>query len=168
MSEPQNRFERMEQRHQDALPPPPGVHVYYWNWVALMLLLGLTIGMSFVPLDHLFPGFNATVAFLIAAAKALLVVLLFMHVKQASRMTWVFCCAGLLWLSIMFTLTFADYLSRAQLPGSLTAAPDQQWAYPLEHVGRWMEDPVSGRAHWAEPMGRQLPNRAPVTQPSEH
>jgi cytochrome c oxidase subunit 4 len=163
----EHKFEHLEQRHQDAKPPPSKTRPYYWIWLWLMILLGLTVGMSFVPLDRIFPGFSATIAFLIAAAKASLVVLFFMHVKQASKMTWVFCSAGMLWLAIMFSLTFSDYLSRAQLPGSLTAAPDEQWPFPLEHVNRWVEDPVSNRVIWAEPAGRELPNSLPATRPAE-
>ena len=59
------------------------------------------------------------VAMVIASIKAALVVLYFMHVKYASRLTKVFVAAAFLWLAILFALTFADYLTprlAAQLP----------------------------------------------------
>jgi K+ transporter len=45
-------------------------------------------------------------------SKAVLVILFFMHVKDASRVTWVFCGCSFLWLAIMLALTFGDYLTR--------------------------------------------------------
>ena len=53
---------------------------------------------------------------LIAACKALLVILFFMHVRYSSRLTWVFVGAGFFWLMILLSLTLADVLSRRWLP----------------------------------------------------
>src|SRR3989337_566363 len=55
---------------------------------------------------------------LLATIKAALVVLFFMHVKYASRLTKIFVCAAFLWLAILFALTFADYVTRGWLPHS--------------------------------------------------
>jgi caa(3)-type oxidase subunit IV len=49
-------------------------------WVALLVLTGVTTGIAFVDLGPL----NTIVALVIATCKALLVVLIFMHVKYAS------------------------------------------------------------------------------------
>jgi hypothetical protein len=35
-----------------------------------------------------------------------------MHVKYSARMVWAFAGAGFLWLGILFTLTFSDYVTR--------------------------------------------------------
>jgi len=53
---------------------------------------------------------------LIAACKALLVILFFMHVRYSSRLTWVFVGAGFFWLMILLALTLVDVLSRRWLP----------------------------------------------------
>ncbi len=61
---------------------------------------------------------NLFVALLIAGAKAMVVVLFFMHLKYAEvKMAYVFAIAGLFWLGILFSLTLSDYLSRGWLPG---------------------------------------------------
>ncbi len=77
-------------------------------YVALMVLLLATVAGNHLPLGR----FALVVALLIAVAKAMLVVLFFMHVKVASRVTWIFVVSGFLWLGILFTLTFSDYLTR--------------------------------------------------------
>ena len=96
------------------------VHVsmktYWIVFALLMVLLFLTIGAAFINFGH--HSINITVALLTAILKAALVVLFFMHVKYASRMTQIFVVAAFLWLVIMFTLTFSDYLTRGQLPTS--------------------------------------------------
>jgi len=74
----------------------------------LMVLTGLTVGMAFVDLKIM----NTVVALTIAVVKATLVVLFFMHVKYSTRLTWVVAASGIVWLAIMFGVTFADYLSR--------------------------------------------------------
>jgi cytochrome c oxidase subunit 4 len=74
----------------------------------LMVLLGLTIAISFIDLGEL----NLVVALTIAIVKALLVVLYFMHVRYSPRLTWVVASAAIFWLAILFSLTMADFLSR--------------------------------------------------------
>jgi cytochrome c oxidase subunit IV len=56
--------------------------------------------------------FNNIVMLTVACAKALLVVLYFMHVRWSSRLTWVIAASGFFWLIIMFTLTMQDYMTR--------------------------------------------------------
>jgi cytochrome c oxidase subunit 4 len=51
----------------------------------------------------------------IAVVKASLVILFFMHVKYASRLTGVVLLSGVFWLAIMVGLTFVDYASRGWL-----------------------------------------------------
>ncbi len=85
---------------------PP--RVYYAIFGSLMVLTGLTVAAAFVDLKVL----NTVVALTIAIVKATLVVLFFMHVKYSTRLTWVVAASGVVWLAIMFSITFADYLSR--------------------------------------------------------
>lgn len=80
-----------------------------WScWAALMVLLTLTTGLAFVPLGALQLG----TSLVIACAKALLVLLLFMELKASNALVRVFACAGFFWLLIMIALTSADYTHR--------------------------------------------------------
>jgi cytochrome c oxidase subunit 4 len=59
---------------------------------------------------------NTVVALIIATVKTALVMLVFMHLRHGTKLTWVIAGAGFIWLSIMITFTFADYLSRGAIP----------------------------------------------------
>jgi cytochrome c oxidase subunit 4 len=93
------------------------LRLYGGIFAALILLTGLTVTVAFFDLGggqmHLA---NAIAAITIALAKAVLVVLYFMHVRYSSRLTWVFVGAGVFWLLILFVLILSDYLSRGWLP----------------------------------------------------
>lgn len=93
---------------EPAVPHGPATRTYYLVFLALMVLLALTVGASFINLGPL----NELVALLIAATKAVLVILFFMHVRYSSRVTWLFAAAGFVWLLILVCWTFSDYLSR--------------------------------------------------------
>ncbi|MEZ4271145.1 MAG: cytochrome C oxidase subunit IV family protein [Myxococcota bacterium] len=60
---------------------------------------------------------NTPIALSIAGVKAGLVALWFMHLKNESKLTALVAAAGLLWLTIMFVLTLADYFSRQPVIG---------------------------------------------------
>jgi cytochrome c oxidase subunit 4 len=77
-------------------------------WLALMALLALTAGSSFVPLGT----FNVVVNFTIAAIKAALVLVFFMHVARGEAAVRIAAAAGLLWLGFLFALSFVDILAR--------------------------------------------------------
>lgn len=83
--------------------------IYYGVFMALLALTLLTWGLSYLELS---PTLGVMVALTIAMAKALLVVLFFMHVRYSSWLTWVFVGAGVAWLGHMLILTMSDYLSR--------------------------------------------------------
>ena len=83
--------------------------VIWTCWAALMVLLALTTGLAFVPLGAAQLG----VSLVIAATKALLVLLLFMELKASSGLVRVFACAGFFWLMIMIALPSADSTHRA-------------------------------------------------------
>ena len=87
----------------------------YWAvFIALMVLLVITVVAAFIPLGP----FNAAVALAIAAVKAALVILFFMHVQVSSRLVKIFVVATFLWLGIMFAYTYGDYVTRSWLPMS--------------------------------------------------
>ncbi|HWQ34675.1 MAG TPA: cytochrome C oxidase subunit IV family protein [Blastocatellia bacterium] len=82
--------------------------IYLTIFGALIVLTILTIVIAGVDLGPL----NTVVALAIAAMKATLVALFFMHVRYSSRLTQVVVVSGLFWLCIMFALTMSDYLTR--------------------------------------------------------
>lgn len=81
---------------------------YYKVTAALFVLLGATVGVSFVPLG----AFSVVAALLIAGAKAVLIMLFFMHVRYSSRLTMLVAGTGFFWLVILFFFTFSDYVTR--------------------------------------------------------
>jgi cytochrome c oxidase subunit IV len=91
------------------------VRLYVAIFLALMVGTILTVIVARFDLGP----FNNIVMLTVACAKALLVVLFFMHVRWSSRLTWVVAGSGFFWLLIMFSLTMTDYLSRGWVPGSL-------------------------------------------------
>lgn len=98
---------------------PVSPKVYYSVFGALLVLTGLTISVSFLDLGR----FNAVVALTIAVAKALLVVLYFMHVRYSTRLTQLVIGGGLLWLGILIAFTMGDYLTRGRLIPTWGASP---------------------------------------------
>ncbi len=85
---------------------------YIVIWGALMALMILTAGLSRIDLGE----WSTVVALVIAAIKALLVILFFMHVRyESQKMAWVFVVAGFFWLGILLALTMTDYASRGYL-----------------------------------------------------
>ena len=93
--------------------PDPQAHVtapstYLVIFFALLLGTALTVGARFVDFGRL----NMPIAMTIAVAKTALVVLYFMHLRHAARLTWVVVCGAFLWVVVLFVLTFSDYLTR--------------------------------------------------------
>jgi cytochrome c oxidase subunit IV len=78
-------------------------------WLTLMVLTGVTAGVAFINLGP----FNTVVALVIATCKALLVVLIFMHVKYSSeRLVKVVVISALFFLLLLLGLSLADYTTR--------------------------------------------------------
>ena len=87
--------------------------IYFGIFGALMVLTALTVWVA----NFALPGpLNAIVALSIAVLKATLVVLYFMHVRYSSKLTWVFVCAGIIWLIILFAFTLSDFLTHGWVP----------------------------------------------------
>ena len=81
---------------------------YWLIFGALLLLTLVTVGAANLDLGPL----NTFVALGIAALKATLVALYFMHVRYSNRLLQLVVVGGLFWLSILFGLTMSDYLTR--------------------------------------------------------
>ncbi|HEY3873916.1 MAG TPA: cytochrome C oxidase subunit IV family protein [Candidatus Kapabacteria bacterium] len=84
---------------------------YYTIFSALLVCTALTVVFAFINLGN----FNIVAALAIAAIKATLVILFFMHVKYSSRLTKLWVAVGFIWLFVMLAITMTDYLSRAWL-----------------------------------------------------
>ena len=89
--------------------------LYYLIFAALMVGTILTVLVAKFDLGPL----NNVVMLTIACAKALLVVLFFMHVRWSTRLTWVVAASGFVWLLILFGLTLSDYMTRGWVEGTL-------------------------------------------------
>lgn len=61
-------------------------------------------------------AFNVVLALLIAALKATLIIIYFMHVHNGSRLIKLFAGAGFFWVLLLMALTLSDFLTRFWLP----------------------------------------------------
>lgn len=86
----------------------PSKTTYALVTAALMLLLAATVGAAMADLGRAKEVVNLG----IAAIKATLVVLFFMHIRYEQPVMRLFAAAGLFWLAIMISLTLADFLTR--------------------------------------------------------
>ena len=82
--------------------------IYYAIFAVLMIFTAVTVGAAYVDLGRM----NTVIALAIAAFKAMIVVLYFMHVKYSTRLVKLVVIAGLYWMGILMVLTLSDYLTR--------------------------------------------------------
>jgi cytochrome c oxidase subunit 4 len=82
--------------------------IYIIVWALLLVLTGATLGVSYMHLGIL----NATVALVIASAKAALVALYFMHLRYENRLVWAFATVPLFFLALIIFGTLADTMFR--------------------------------------------------------
>jgi len=85
--------------------------LYLVVFIVLLALTALTVLIASVDLGPL----NTPVALLIAVGKATLVVLFFMHLKDAPGILWLAAGAGFFWLGILILLTMSDVATRGIL-----------------------------------------------------
>ena len=90
------------------------VRMYLVVLAALVLLTFVTVGISFIPLST---NWHVGLGLTIAAVKASLVALFFMHLIHSPRLMWVILAVALLWILILVSLTYSDYLTRNLIPG---------------------------------------------------
>ncbi|MFL6514580.1 MAG: cytochrome C oxidase subunit IV family protein [Chthoniobacterales bacterium] len=86
----------------------PSKRTYLLNGAALLALLGSTIGVAYLNLGP----FNTIAAMAVAATKAALIALFFMHLRYSKPVVWICAGAGIFWLGILFVLAMSDYMSR--------------------------------------------------------
>ncbi|HYV37299.1 MAG TPA: cytochrome C oxidase subunit IV family protein [Gemmataceae bacterium] len=84
------------------------VRTYGVIFVVLIALTGLTVWLGSIDLGE----WHTPVGLAVAATKAVLIVLFFMHMLHGPRLTWAIAGTTLLFLAILLLLTLTDYLSR--------------------------------------------------------
>jgi cytochrome c oxidase subunit 4 len=89
-----------------------GPRLYVAVFVALVALTVGTVAVSYVDLGAL----STVVALTIAAAKALLVLVFFMHLRESPSLVWVVAAGGFFWLGILIVLVMTDVTTRGWIP----------------------------------------------------
>ncbi len=87
----------------------PSKRLYFVVIAILLALTWVTVTVSRIDLGAI----NTLVALSIAGVKAVLVALIFMHLRSSERLTRYVAAASLLWLAILLVLTLADFVSRS-------------------------------------------------------
>lgn len=88
--------------------PVAAARTYVLVWIGLLTLLLLTLGSAYLPLGWL----NGVVNLAIAIAKALLVMIFFMHLRSSHYVLRIAAAAGFFWLALLIGLSLADFLAR--------------------------------------------------------
>ena len=86
-----------------------GPGVYLVILFALLIGTALTVWASYVDLGF----WNPIIALAIATTKAVLVVLIFMHVWYSTKLTKLTILAGIFMFLVLISMTLTDYISRA-------------------------------------------------------
>ncbi len=82
-----------------------GYGIYVLVWLGLLALTGLTVAVAGINIG----GLTVATALIIASVKAYLVLTIFMHLRNESKVFNVFVFVALFFLAISFILLFSDY-----------------------------------------------------------
>lgn len=115
---------------------------YVATLAALLALLALTVGVSFV--KH--GPWSVVAAVTIAMAKAVLIVLFFMHVRYEVSLVRVFSVAGFLWLTILIVFLMSDYVTRT---GVTPGPPPEEERHPADRSAATVRGQQSESGHGA-------------------
>ena len=77
-------------------------------YLSLLALLALTAGLAAFPLGV----FGVAASLAIGLAKTLLIALFFMKLQDSPQILKLAAGAAVVWILILFSITFADYLTR--------------------------------------------------------
>jgi cytochrome c oxidase subunit 4 len=123
--------------HHHIVPIP----IYLAIFATLLVMTGVTVAVAYVD----FGVMNIVIALAIAAFKASLVVLFFMHVKYASKLTQLASVLGFVWLALLLGMTSSGIFTRDWVG----AAPG--WAMqPLEAGAAVQHEATDGAAAHTE------------------
>lgn len=87
------------------------IRTYVYVYVALIVLLGITVGATQAPIEPYGPVVNMAVA----VAKTALVLWFFMHLGESTGLVRVVAMSAFLWLVLLFTLSLTDILTRSDI-----------------------------------------------------
>lgn len=118
-------------------------------WLALMLLLGLTVGSAYVPLGV----FNGVINYTVAITKAGLVLFFFMHLDRSRAAIRLVACVGVFWLLFMFSISFSDYLTRNWNGGGTAMSAKPATSQELQRIRKERL-----------PSDRRSPDRSPIPE----
>jgi cytochrome c oxidase subunit IV len=91
---------------------------YILTWVGLMVFLALTLGSSYIPMGP----WNTAINMGISCAKALLIAMFFMHLRHAGALLRIAAVVALVWLALLFGLSWSDFGTRTISPAPWTPA----------------------------------------------
>ena len=77
-------------------------------WLAVIVLLGVSLGTSYIPMGR----FNSIVCVTIAFVQALLVWTFFMRLRWSGLLVRLIAAVGLIWFLLLLGLSLTDYLTR--------------------------------------------------------
>lgn len=80
-------------------------------WAAMLVLLALSVGVTFLPIGL----WRQAISLSIAAVKAALILWFFMELRRSEGVVRLAAVGALTFLAIMFTLFSADYVTRGWL-----------------------------------------------------
>jgi cytochrome c oxidase subunit 4 len=92
---------------------------YALTWLALMLCLAATLASSYLPMGP----WNTVTNMGISCIKGVLIALFFMELREAPALLRIAAIAGLLWLALLFGISWSDFGTR-----SISPAP---WSTPM-------------------------------------
>lgn len=90
---------------------------YVLTWLGLMVLLALTCASSYLEMGP----WNTVVNTAISCAKMLLIAVFFMHLRNAGALLRIAALTGLLWLALLFGISWTDYATRSVSPAPWSA-----------------------------------------------
>jgi cytochrome c oxidase subunit 4 len=88
-------------------------------WLALLALLAATAASAYIPMG----AWNNVANLAISCVKALLVAAFFMHLRRAPALLRLVALAALLWLGLLFGLSWTDYATRDASPAPWALRP---------------------------------------------
>lgn len=119
--------------------PVVSIKTYVSVFVALMAFTALTVFVAFIDFGH--GLLNDLVAMTIAVIKALLVLVIFMHLKYSAKLLWLIAGSSVVWLVIMIGLTLTDYESRSWMESKAQRAIPWATNPPVEQPAMAEPDP---------------------------
>lgn len=167
----QSQIKGTSQIHDQHLTHPEHeshVRSYVIVFALLLVLLGATVGAAFIDFHEFLPGhfWNMSIAASIAIAKAVLIILFFMHVKTGPRRVVVFAMGGFLWLALMIALFMADYTTRTDENYPNYKGEPRMLHFPGQPLPG--PTPPTGKAPVHPFYGPAEPGPAPAATPAPH